>query len=229
MIIPLLFLANILALIPLLLIRLFSILPSKDKRPKFRRPGTAVRILIVLGSGGHTAEMFEMLRDLDPSKYTQRSYLVSTGDDFSETKAREFEQNLAEYAGMEDIEYGSFDIRVVPRARKIYQSALTAPWSCAKCLVACLSVLREGGAPDLMVVNGPATAVIVVIASLVLKFFALENPAKMRAIYVESWARVKHLSLSGKILLRLSDRFLVQWETLKESAGSRTEYRGVLV
>ena len=34
----------------------------------------------------------------------------------------------------------------------------------------------------------------------------------MRSIYIESWARVKTLSLSGKILRFIVGRFLVQWK-----------------
>ena len=36
----------------------------------------------------------------------------------------------------------------------------------------------------------------------------------MRSIYIESWARVRTLSLSGRILKPLVDRFLVQWPQL---------------
>jgi beta-1,4-N-acetylglucosaminyltransferase len=56
----------------------------------------------------------------------------------------------------------------------------------------------------------------------------------MRTVYIESWARVKTLSLSGKILKPLVDRFVVQWETLQKKVGEkerggRAEYVGVLV
>lgn len=52
--------------------------------------------------------------------------------------------------------------------------------------------------------------------------------AKTRTIYVESFARVKSLSLSGRILYPVVDRFLVQWPLLKEKY-SRAEFKGVLV
>jgi len=47
-------------------------------------------------------------------------------------------------------------------------------------------------------------------------------------IYVESFARVKSLSLSGKLLRFLVDRFVVQWPTILED-GKRGEHRGWLV
>ena len=52
---------------------------------------------------------------------------------------------------------------------------------------------------------------------------------KMRSIYIESWARVKGLSLSGRILVATGavDRVLVQWEGL--AGTGRGEFRGCLV
>lgn len=56
----------------------------------------------------------------------------------------------------------------------------------------------------------------VVLASVFLKFFGVALVEEMKIIYVESWARVRTLSLSGKVLLGMGvcDRFLVQWEVL---------------
>ena len=89
--------------------------------------------------------------------------------------------------------------------------------------------------PDLILVNGPGTAVIVVFASLILRFLALDRSAwarvrrPTRTIYIESWARVKKLSLSGRILAGTGavDRMLVQWEPLKGKAGA--EWMGWMV
>lgn len=49
-----------------------------------------------------------------------------------------------------------------------------------------------------------------------------------RTIYVESFARVKRLSLTGRLLYWVVDGFLVQWPGLKKN-WPRAEYRGVLV
>lgn len=49
----------------------------------------------------------------------------------------------------------------------------------------------------------------------------------MRTVYVESWARCRTLSLTGRLLDTLGvDRFLVQWEGLVDMGR---EFRGVLV
>lgn len=127
---------------------------------------------------------------------------------------------------------------MVPRARNIHQSLYTTPLSSLRCLIACFMLLirrsktttasRITTSPDLIITNGPATGVIMVLASLLVKFYGLQKKGDMKTIYIESWARVKTLSLSGKILYicGLTDRFLVQWKSLEME---RAEYRGPLV
>jgi len=63
----------------------FHVQPPPSKRP-------TAKLVVVLGSGGHTAEMFRLLEVLDFDKYTYRLYVVSSGDSLSEGKARTFER-----------------------------------------------------------------------------------------------------------------------------------------
>lgn len=268
-------------------LRVLAILPNaRSKSTPLRKRPLATRVLIVLGSGGHTHEMLYLLRDLDTRKYTHRTYVVSSGDAFSSQRAAEFERGLEERersrekeALEQDAPRGKpmlemagtdgqahvldakgerkpaclgpdhFNIVDVPRARKIHQPLLTTPLSSLYSLFSCFAPLLcappllpgqvpttpyEAAAadlPDLIITNGPATAVILILASLILRFFNIKGAnsrGKCKTVYVESFARVKTLSLSGKLLLRVVDRFLVQWEEL-EGAGGRAEYWGVLV
>ncbi|KAI9676777.1 MAG: UDP-N-acetylglucosamine transferase subunit [Trizodia sp. TS-e1964] len=208
-------------------LRLLAILPSiNPTRPLPRKRGNPAHLLVVLGSGGHTAEMFALLRGIDFTNYSCRTYIVSAGDSFSATKAAAFEERL-KYARQAP-KSSSYLITIVPRARRIHQPLYTTPVSAFKCLASCLSILYTNP-PDLIMTNGPGTAVCVILAALILRFFAVRGTrGKMRTIYVESWARVRRLSLSGRLLLPVVDRFLVQWEALK-AASPRAEYIGVLV
>ncbi|KAK8224579.1 oligosaccharide biosynthesis protein Alg14 like-domain-containing protein [Phyllosticta capitalensis] len=243
------------------------------------------RLLVVLGSGGHTAEMMAMLGKLDKARFlrswSHRTYVVSEGDGLSAERAREFEEGLLDFGTCggrskhgdadaiftddekeakdvrasadkrdgKEIEVGSYDIQLVPRARKIHQSLLTTPFSSLRCLGACHSILRSPFSspdiesstapqhqatffPNLILTNGPGTGVIVILAALLLRYCDLgdlDRTSRIRTVYVESWARVKRLSLSGKLLLRVVDRFLVQWETLLDQTAGRGEYLGVLI
>ena len=195
--------------------------------------------------------MLSLLTNLDPQSYTHRTYIVSSGDGFSATKAMTFELDLAARAQTNELSVKVFpssplghlprdelspntlpySLYVIPRARKIHQSLLTTPLSSFHCLLACLTLLRSlPSYPDLILLNGPATSVLVLLACFILRFFAFPGTkGKMRSIYVESWARVKSLSLSGKILTKtgMTDRFLVQWESLARTRAE--EFRGCLV
>ncbi|KAL8954912.1 MAG: hypothetical protein Q9183_006873 [Haloplaca sp. 2 TL-2023] len=202
--------------------------------------------------------MLSLLHDLQPALYTHRSYVVSSGDDFSASKAAEFESHLKVVcdAGKDIPDIPStYDISVIPRARKIHQPLWTTPLSALRCLLACFAILRapnsqsdsnsnlsqngmvdegedaiEYAYPDLIIANGPATAVLVILTALLLRFFSIKgSEGKMRSIYVESWARVNTLSLSGRILMTggMVNRMLVQWDNLARKGQG--EFRGALV
>lgn len=207
--------------------------------------------------------MIGLLRRIDPSRYFHRTYIASSGDNHAEAKAREIESNIRRFqaegeindiVAEEDVDdvttqgkldpvYGIWELKIVPRARIIHQPAYTTPFSAFRCLAGCIGALRSASKasktapveyPDVIIVNGPATAVMVIIASIVLKFVGLAPVWSMRCIYVESFARVVSLSLSGKIILKLglSDIFIVQWEKLAQklniNSRKKVEYLGIL-
>lgn len=255
-------------------LRLLAILPdARSRKTQLRQRPTSAHILVVLGSGGHTHEMFALLRDLDTRKYTHRTYVVSSGDAFSAQRAVAFEKELEGRAARGHIEeegataqgktnvpqivlHGKtetkreerrhcvgpehYSIATIPRARKIHQPLYTTPMTALQTLFAAFQPLlsvptpsktNTPNLPALIIANGPATAVILILTAYVLRFFNIrgaESRALCRTVYVESFARVKTLSLSGKILVRVVDRFLVQWEEL-EGYGGRAEFWGILV
>lgn len=328
---PILILPIALAILLSLLIplRLLSILPAYSPPPRRRQRGSPTHLLILLGSGGHTAEILSLLSNLDPTSYTHRSWVVSDGDAFSARKAIEFEKGLLAAAAaaattqrgskipINDRQFdsqedavkkqkkrtntskvpphfsGTYTIRTIPRARRVHQSLSTTPLSSFRCLIACVKLLYISP-PDLILTNGPGSAVILLLAALLIRVFTtpisvtfpslplfsslsrqrastrtttttssapsssplksvhrnpqasrtlgvqdhheqvqtLDHIPTMRSIYVESFARVKTMSLSGRILVSLGmcNRVLVQWERLQGKAGSGGgECRGVLV
>jgi len=227
-------------------LRLYCILPPFDPSRRKNRHMHCGHLLTVLGSGGHTNEMLSILRNLDPTQFRHRTYVVSSGDSFSAWKAEQFEKDIiAKHKlkptpkhSQEESKWprtGEYKVVTVPRARKIHQPLYTTPFSSLHCLLSCLHLLyfhqhgydRPTTYPHVIVSNGPATGVIVIFASLILRFLGRARaPFHMRTIYVESWCRVRTLSLSGKILYFVVNRFMVQWPQLK---GGRAEWRGFLV
>lgn len=188
-----------------------------EKRPK----KTPAQLLVVLGSGGHTSEMLNILGQMPLLQQDyNRLYVVSSGDGFSASKAAEFEKEL----GQND----NFEIVNVHRARRVHQSLATAPFSTMLCMRDSIAILYKNP-PDIILTNGPGTGVCVVLASILLRFFFFRT-GTMRTTFIESWARVKTLSLSGRILKWFVDRFVVQWPQLVREYGSDSvEYIGPLV
>jgi beta-1,4-N-acetylglucosaminyltransferase len=232
---------------------------TKPIRHGRRNPREPTHLLIVLGSGGHTAEMLSMLdravNEPDPRSrlewrdYTHRTWVVNEGDSISASRAKDFEESTMGF-GQErlmegkvkkatDLGPGTYEVVTVPRARLIHQSIYSAPISCAKTFAACWSLLvkqldQGRDFPDLILVNGPATATIMVYTAIALRFFNVKGcvtNGRLRTVYVESWARVKKMSLSGNMLSRVVDKCLVQWPQLdaRRNGSGKAKYVGMLV
>ncbi|KAI8373618.1 oligosaccharide biosynthesis protein Alg14-like protein [Choanephora cucurbitarum] len=205
-------------LITLLLLRLWYVLPT-DKRQ--RKPRVkACKTLIVLGSGGHTAEMLQLVKSLNPIQYTPRTYVMAHSDLLSEEKARECEYHMQE----KDLKKGEFKVVKMARARHVGQSWFTVPFSVIKGLFSSVEILISSW-PDVIICNGPGSCIPICILSYLPRICLIK---KIEIIYIESFARVYHLSLTGKLLYPFVDRFLVQWPELSNRL-QRAEYKGILV
>ncbi|KAG2145983.1 glycosyltransferase family 1 protein [Suillus bovinus] len=193
------------------------------------RPPQTCSIAIFLGSGGHTSEALKLASALDFGRYSPRTYIVSEGDALSVQKAFALEHiKAADHAFSDD--QPQYELLTIPRARRVHQSLLSTPPDAIRSLLACMylvlvrPLLKKGAFQqpfvDLLILNGPGTCVILCTALI-----GLPSP---RVMYVESFARVKSLSLSGKLLYYFTDCFIVQWPDLTQP-GSRKIYRGCLV
>ncbi|PWY99210.1 Alg14-domain-containing protein [Testicularia cyperi] len=141
-------------------------------------------------------------------------------------------------ASSADPSSNAIQVLQIPRARNVHQSFLTTPITLVKSIAFCifhialrpllLSLLpgldkhkpSSGDSPtnrncnrnriyaDLVLMNGPGTCVPIVIAVYCLRILGLESP---KLIYIESFARVKSLSLTAKLVRPLVDRFVLQW------------------
>ena len=146
--------------------------------------------------------------------------------------------------------HGVYSFIELPRARRVGQSYISSVWTTLISFTTAFRLLAieplRGDHTqrwDLLLVNGPGTCVVATIAvmlprasalavftrplqsltSNILQILALHSP---RIIYVESWARVKSLSLSGKILKRLVDKFVIQWDEVDRPANTWTSRSG---
>jgi beta-1,4-N-acetylglucosaminyltransferase len=200
----------------------------------------AVYFLYVLGSGGHTTEMLETIRrKWVPQANMHRRYLVTTGDQDSINRVLELE--LLMHRCFPDERSGTRDTFEVPRARKVHQPFWTAPFTCLNTAIHTINALtaepnarpttRHGNMfkyPHVVITNGPATGFIVCLVAHLLKIFYLVPRNRLKMVYVESWARSRSLSLTGRLFLwtGIADLFGVQHEELARRIGDPAVYVG---
>ena len=144
-----------------------------------------MKLLIVLGSGGHTKEMIRLV-DLLGQKH-EYCYLVSADDQLSVQKVK-----------APGVVY-----RVIRPRWKDTSLLVVVGRTLISAAQALVALLRTR--PQAIVSTGPGPAVP---ASLVAKLLGV------KVIYIETGSRVFALSSSGRILYRFADLFFVQWPEL---------------
>ncbi|THU95652.1 glycosyltransferase family 1 protein [Dendrothele bispora CBS 962.96] len=219
----------------ILLIRVWFILPQRHKGASSRsnHSSKSRKLAIFLGSGkcGHTSEALALLSTLDFQRYSPRLYIISEGDHLSAQKARTLEASKTSTSQLLSVRI-SYSIITIPRARKVHQPILTTPPTALVSLLKCIYYVTieplfslDIKFADVLILNGPGTCFVLCLAVYINKILGLPSP---KVLYVESFARVKTLSVSGKILRNLVDRFIVQWPQVLDD-GKRGEYHGWLV
>lgn len=205
-------LAVLVPLVALLLLRACYVY-WQHRRPQLRTVRKSCSVAVFLGSGGHTTEALQLLAALDRARYTPRVYIISQGDTLSAQRAAAFEGS------------DPATILEIPRARAVHQPLLTVPRTFILSLLHTLRTLRTVPC-DLLLLNGPGTCVVLCVAVWLARFLGVRKTP--RIVYVESFARVRSLSLSARIVAPLVDRLVVQWPQL--TGRSRfAEYRGWLI
>ncbi|XP_004635757.1 UDP-N-acetylglucosamine transferase subunit ALG14 homolog [Octodon degus] len=187
-----------------LVLRLWTVLRCQDVTPR-----ESLSLLVVAGSGGHTTEILRLLGSLS-SAYSPRHYVIADTDKMSADKINSFELDRADRdpSTMASKCY----IHRIPRSREVQQSWLSSVLSTLHSMWLSFPLVHRVR-PDLVLCNGPGTCVPICVSALLLGILGIK---KVIIVYVESICRVETLSLSGKILIHLSDYFIVQWPTLKE-------------
>jgi len=160
----------------------FKYASTKDKRTVRK-----MRILVVLGEGGHTKELLALI-DLIEEDY-QYGYLIIRDDGISKDK----------------IQKSGPVFRIIrPRYKKLH--LIKDVFNTLRCFWESFHVLRRFR-PNVVLSSGPAVAVPVSV---------LSRLSRIKVIFVETGSRVSSLSLTGKIMYRFAHLFFVQWPDLKK-------------
>ena len=146
-----------------------------------------MKVLVILGEGGHTTEMIKLVELLGPTY--DYSYLMAAHDRISEGKIK--------IAG---------PIYRISLPRGKYTGLLATLKLSFLCSVQGLSVLLQVR-PKAILSAGAGIAVPISVFGRLLG---------VKVIHVESACRIRTLSLTGKIMYRVAHLFFVQWELLKK-------------
>ena len=155
-----------------------------------------MKLLVVLGSGGHTKEMIRLVHLLG-GRY-RYAYLVASDDQLSPLKI---------------VEPGPVYRVLRPRWKDTSLIGAVIR-TIAATLQSLLALIRAR--PHAVISAGPGPAVP---ASILAKLLGI------KVIYIETGSRVFAPSSSGRILYRFADLFLVQWPELLEHCP-RAVYAG---
>eukprot|EP00386_Alphamonas_edax_P013645 GDKI01042119.1.p1 GENE.GDKI01042119.1~~GDKI01042119.1.p1 ORF type:complete len:252 (+),score=14.78 GDKI01042119.1:77-757(+) len=192
----------------------------KSKRPIVSAKPGPVRTMVVLGSGGHTTEMLQLIKDFDFTKFTFTFILAATDT----TSKQKLIKTISTHRGMGEGEVERvFKFAVIPRSREVGQSWLTSLGTTLHSLLYSAYVVFTHQ-PQLLLTNGPGTCVPVCAAALLFECVLCRS---VSIIFNESFCRTESLSLSGKILYLVVDRFIVSWQKLSIKYPL-AEYMGVL-
>lgn len=146
-----------------------------------------MRVLIVLGSGGHSAQMIKLSESLGPD--FEYVYLVGLDDKLSARKI---------------VIPGK--IYFVNRARKHKDNLIVTSAKVLRLVIeSFIAFIRIK--PDAVISAGPGMAVPI---SAICKIFG------RKVIFIEDWSRVYQKSKSGRIIYYFADLFFVQWPEMKK-------------
>ncbi|KAG5134543.1 hypothetical protein JHK82_025731 [Glycine max] len=195
--------------VSLILVRLLYVL-YRSSRPLSKRASKPVSTLIILGSGGHTAEMLNLLVVLQKDRFNPRFYIAAATDNMSLQKAQLLENSLAAENATRVTDTAQF--MKIYRSREVGQSYITSVWTTLVAMILC---------------NGPGTCIPLCAIAFIFKVLGIRWSL---IFYVESIARVRRLSLSGLLLykLRMADQLFVQWPQLQRQYP-RATYVGRLM
>ena len=191
--------AVLLFVVAMLVLRALWVLRSIHLGSIVMRTRTSpLKTLVVLGSGGHTTEMLDLIKNLNPKRYTPVVYVIATTDTTTEHRFQAMGGRLPD------------SIWRIPRSREVGQSYSS---SIVTTLYSFLHAIYLVGSvrPGLVLCNGPGTCLPIAVVAFVLRVLGV---CECQIVFVESFCRVTSLSLTGRLLYNLVDLFVVHWEPL---------------
>lgn len=157
------------------------------------------RILFVLGEGGHSAELLRLVPELEAA--ADLVFIASEADQMADTWVPDAAQivRVRRPRGK--------DTGALAAGRDTLVSFAQAAWAVRR--------LR----PSVVITSGPAIGFVVSLAGWL---------SGARVIFVETISRVTGLSLTGRLMRPIADRYFVQWPGA-QAAAKGSVYAGRLM
>ena len=175
--------------------RIYKCLPGLC--PKKRNRINNIKIMVVLGSGGHTGEMMPIIGKISDDKRFLRTKFIFIS---SQTDSLSFQHPLIPEHS---------DLIQIPRSRNVGQSFFTSIFTTFYSFASSLKLILK--TPDVLLVNGPGVCFPVVISIFLGNILGICSTS---IVFIESFCRVKSLSLTAKLIYPFCDLFFVQWPSL---------------
>jgi beta-1,4-N-acetylglucosaminyltransferase len=176
---------------------------------------SGVKTMVFFGSGGHTMEMIRLLTRLDTRKYHPVCFALGHTDTSSIDKVR---------ASGIALEKAASWLRIY-RNREVKQSWISTVFTSIWSFIQGFHVVCRYR-PQLLICNGPGTCLSLCYSCFLLRVLGC---ASTKIVFVESFCRVRSLSLTGKLLLPIADKFVVQWPELTSMGPpGQVEFIGTL-
>ena len=172
---------------------------------------------------------FEKLIAFNQEQETQSNKVSDSPIQVSDSPIQLLDQSSSSSSSSSSSTHPNYHINFIPRTRQVHQSWITTPFTTLYSFLYPLPTLFSIS-PDLVILNGPGTSVSLGISLLIIttiQSIFFQTPKKLKIVFVESFARIKNLSLSGKLLYHFVDEFIVLWPELVKKYPKAT-YLGKL-
>uniref|UniRef100_A0A7C3J417 Polysaccharide biosynthesis protein n=1 Tax=Candidatus Methanomethylicus mesodigestus TaxID=1867258 RepID=A0A7C3J417_9CREN len=147
-----------------------------------------MRLLVVLGSGGHTTQMLSLVRML--GNQFEYAFILAKEDELSREKIE-----------------GEKSIFYTRKARKYGDNILKTIYNLTWLFIDAIRIIRASQS-DALVSAGPGIAA---------PFSIIAKAFGKKVIFIEDISRVSKPSSTGKIVYRFADLFFVQWPDLSKT------------
>jgi beta-1,4-N-acetylglucosaminyltransferase len=164
-------------------------------------------VMCIFGSGGHTTEMILLIKNLGSlPQFGPFHFVLSHSDETSVSKIKT--------SNLSVLEKSNIDWHIVHRSREVRQSWFSTIFTTLLALFQSFDLVCKT-LPSVIICNGPGTCVPICFSAFILRLLLLPvRRYRPSIVFVESFCRVQRLSLTGKLLYPIADKFIVQWPQL---------------